>query len=373
MLRKLFENTDTLINEDFFDDASVDIEVEDKEEAVADDTDVTGYDYIMFASFATDNFDVVKLSDKHRFMLKKYMSDGLCVDGITAKFAPAELLLKYDMVNETDIDFKSLDEIYDIVNTKTDDDFKPQFSFRYIKFYIPKTQFTPKRFVKLLTELWDVVIVMLQSFGIRMNKIEFFSEGAFKKGVYEGISAFKWSSAKAMKSQSVDIKKGSDKFFLETILETMEGFDIIWPVETFEEKKKILYSIVGPSVNGITKDLNRALLMCGMRETLIRKLQFISAKNLGTLVIIIPENNTVNFDNIDIDGIRAAFKSNTFNRVKIRVQGTLKISTTQGMLNIRNLEQGFQHNEVIIEYPRVPVSVRKFLDILEIKNLQLPQ
>lgn len=51
MLRKLLESTNSHINEDFFDDASVDIEVEDnKEETVADDIEVTGYDYLMFAS-----------------------------------------------------------------------------------------------------------------------------------------------------------------------------------------------------------------------------------------------------------------------------------------------------------------------------------
>lgn len=176
-----------------------------------------------------------------------------------------------------------------------------------------------------------------------------------------------------MKTHSVNIKKNSDRFFLETILETMEDFDVKWPVETFEEKKKILYSIVGPSVNGISMELNRVLLSNGMRESLIRKLQFITAKNLGTLVIIIPENETVSFDNIDIDGIRASFKSDTFNRVKIRVLGTLKVASAQGMLNLHNLEQGFRHNEVIIDFPRVPVSVKRFIDYLEIKNLQLPQ
>ena len=101
------------------------------------------------------------------------MSDGLCVNGITAKFAPAEILMKYDMTNETDIEFKSLDEIYDILNQqKANDDFKPKFNFRYIKFYIPKVQFTPKRFVKLLVELWDVVLVMLQSLGITVKILE---------------------------------------------------------------------------------------------------------------------------------------------------------------------------------------------------------
>lgn len=161
-----------------------------------------------------------------------------------------------------------------------------------------------------------------------MSTLDTFNEGHFNHDLYDHSPALKWKSAKAIKTHSVDLKKSSDKFFIETILELMETFKIKWSVETFEERKQLLYRIVGPSVNGVSMELNRALMNCGMKQSRIRKLQFISAKNFCTLVIIIPENTTVDFDKVDIDGIRTYFKNNTFNRVKIRVLGTLKVSST---------------------------------------------
>ena len=229
MLKRLFVKSP--INEDFFDDASLDIEVQDNEETIADDKNVTGYDYIMFASHNPTELEITSLSDKQKFKLKKYLSDGLSVNGITVKFASAEVLLKYDITNETDIEFKTIDEIYDFLHKdRTEMSYTPCFQFRYIKFYIPQKEYTPKQFIRLLTELWDAVTIMLQVFSINLQRIDTFNEGHFTRGVYDGTPALNWYDIKAIKKHTVDLKKKSNKFFLDNVLEIMESFNIKWNV-----------------------------------------------------------------------------------------------------------------------------------------------